>query len=326
MALSNLKTKYMARNDCYTAGRKITPKGIMVHSTATPGIMAADWFSRWNKSYKAGEINRQVCVHAFVDDKEVYQYLPWDHRGWHGGGKANDTHIGFEICEPGGFSYSGGAMVGYDVKKNESYFRAAWKNAVGLCVYLCKEYDLTEKDIICHSEGFKKGIASNHSDVMHWFPKHGESMDTFRAAVRAELNEVTNIVDISIGDIVEVKSSAERYYPGGPIIPLWVKSNSYHKITQNTSGGKLVYKGGKECVLLGKKVDKKTKDDSNGIMTWIDKDNLILISSVAKEVVADTTTGKYYRVQLGAFSNKENADALIKKLKAAGFDGIIKYE
>lgn len=49
MALSNLKTKYMTRNDCYTAGIKITPKGIMVHSTATPGLMAADWFSRWNQ-------------------------------------------------------------------------------------------------------------------------------------------------------------------------------------------------------------------------------------------------------------------------------------
>ena len=77
MGLSNLKSKFMTRNDCYTAGRKITPKGIMVHSTATPGVMAADWFSRWNKSYKAGEINRQVCVHAFLDDKEVWQYLPW---------------------------------------------------------------------------------------------------------------------------------------------------------------------------------------------------------------------------------------------------------
>jgi N-acetylmuramoyl-L-alanine amidase len=49
-----LFTKYMTRNDCYTAGRKITPKGIMVHSTAVPGVMAAEWFSRWNKSYKAG--------------------------------------------------------------------------------------------------------------------------------------------------------------------------------------------------------------------------------------------------------------------------------
>ena len=57
--------KFMIRNDCYLAGRKITPKGIMVHSTATPGVMAGEWFARWNKSYKAGETDRQVCVHAF---------------------------------------------------------------------------------------------------------------------------------------------------------------------------------------------------------------------------------------------------------------------
>jgi hypothetical protein len=33
----------------------------------------------------------------------------------------------------------------------------------------------------------KLGIASNHGDVMHWFPKHGKNMDTFRAAVKALL-------------------------------------------------------------------------------------------------------------------------------------------
>ena len=231
-----LFTKYMTRNDCYTEGRKITPKGIMVHSTAVPGVMAADWFSRWNKSYKAGETNRQVCVHAFVDDKEVWQYLPWDHRGWHAGGSANNTHIGFEICEPDGFTYkSGSVMVGYDTAKQEAYFRKAWQNAVELCVMLCKKYGLNENDIICHSEGYKLGIASNHADVMHWFPRHDESMDTFRAAVKAGLAE-----------------KPEKEMPAG--------------------------------------------DDK-----------------------------KYYRVQVGAFSSKANAESMLKKLKAAGFDGFIKY-
>ncbi|WP_026478160.1 N-acetylmuramoyl-L-alanine amidase [Alkaliphilus transvaalensis] len=187
MVLDNLKTKYMTRNDCYTANRKITPKGIMVHSTATSGVMAGAWFSRWNKSFRAGEINRQVCVHAFLDDKEIWQYLPWNHRGWHAGGAANNTHIGFEICEPRGHSYRGSTMVNYDVKKNEAYFRAVWQNAVNLCVFLCKEYGLTEKDIIGHAEGHRQGIASNHADPNHWFPQHGESMDTFRTAVKKAL-------------------------------------------------------------------------------------------------------------------------------------------
>lgn len=38
------------------------------------------------------------------------------------------------------------------------------------------------------------------------------------------------------------------------------------------------------------------------------------------------TDGKLYRVQVGAYSSKPNAEAMQKKLKAAGFDAIIKYE
>ena len=41
------------------------------------------------------------------------------------------------------------------------------------------------------------------------------------------------------------------------------------------------------------------------------------------EVVKPTTTGKTYRVQVGAYSVKENAEAMVKKLKSAGFDAII---
>lgn len=39
-----------------------------------------------------------------------------------------------------------------------------------------------------------------------------------------------------------------------------------------------------------------------------------------------TSTNKYYRIQLGAFSKKANADAYLAKVKAAGFtDAFIKY-
>lgn len=293
-----------------------------MHSTATPGVMTAEWFNRWNKSYKAGEINRQVCVHAFVDDEGVYQYLPWNHRGWHAGGNANNTHIGFELCEPSGFSYSTGAnMVGYDVAEQEAYFRKTWQNAIELCVMLCQKFGLSERDIICHSEGHKRGIASNHADVLHWFPKHGENMDTFRTAVKAELNkgnsQAAEVNDIAVGDVVAIKLSADKYYPGGPIIPAWVKRDTFHKVTELRFREKPVIKGGKQCVLLGKKVDKKTGEEAAGIMTWVDKDILAVISP-SPEKPAEIK--KYYRVQVGALSKKENAEATLKKLKKAGFD------
>ena len=184
----NLRQLFLTNNDCYKAGKKIKPQGIMVHSTGAnnpwlkryvgpdDGLLGKNQYNNhWNQDKPGG---RQVCVHAFIGklaDGSIatYQTLPWNHRGWHAGGDANNTHIGFEICEDG--------------LTDASYFSAVYKEAVELCVHLCKLYGLSEKDIICHSEGYKQGIASNHADVMHWFPKHGKTMDDFRADVRKEL-------------------------------------------------------------------------------------------------------------------------------------------
>ena len=107
----------------------------------------------------------------------TYQVLPWNYCGWHCGsgskGSGNNTHISFEICEDG--------------LTDADYFAAVYQEAVELCAYLCKQYGLTEKDILCHSEGHAQGIASNHGDVLHWFPKHGKDMDDFRADVKKAL-------------------------------------------------------------------------------------------------------------------------------------------
>ena len=192
----NLHKLIFTENACYKSGRKITVKGIMVHSTGAnnpdlrryvgpdDGLLGQNQYNNhWNTHHPGG---REVCVHGFIGKLKdgsiaTYQTLPWDYRGWHAGGSANNTHIGFEICEDG--------------LTDASYFRKVYQEAVELCAYLCKEYGLTEKDIICHSEGYKKGIASNHGDVMHWFPKHGKSMDTFRAAVKELLEKDTGTTE-----------------------------------------------------------------------------------------------------------------------------------
>nr|WP_256436442.1 SPOR domain-containing protein [Alkalibacter rhizosphaerae] len=124
-----------------------------------------------------------------------------------------------------------------------------------------------------------------------------------------------------IGDVVFIKQSATRYYPGGPTIPDWVKE-SYHKITGILYAGKEVVKGGKPCVLLGKKINKKTGEETAGILTWTAVDELTLVES------DDDTTGdgKYYKVQVGAFSKQENAENLVKELTKAGFKSYITYE
>jgi hypothetical protein len=119
----------------------------------------------------------EKCAHAFVGkfaDGGVgtVQTLPWNRRGWHAGGDANNTHISFEICEDG--------------LEDASYFEAVYQEAVELTAMLCREYNLdplAEGVVICHQEGYHRGIASNHGDVLHWFPKFGKTMDDFRADV-----------------------------------------------------------------------------------------------------------------------------------------------
>lgn len=44
------------------------------------------------------------------------------------------------------------------------------------------------------------------------------------------------------------------------------------------------------------------------------------VRNAAKKVAAPTEPGKLYGVQVGAYSKRENAEAMLKKIKAAGFD------
>ncbi|MDN6967984.1 N-acetylmuramoyl-L-alanine amidase [Oenococcus sp. UCMA 17063] len=189
MALK-ITTEYMSRNDCFLKGDPMQPTGIMIHSTASPGIMAADWFSIWNKSFASGQIDREVAVHAFVDDKGVFQYLPWTMRGWHAGGAANNYCIGIETCEPAGIEYAVGSfnLIGYDPKQFAVYFNKVWQNDIQLSVQLCRQFQIDPAKIISHHEGFLLGLATNHKDPEHWWKYYGKTMDDFRQQVKTILD------------------------------------------------------------------------------------------------------------------------------------------
>ena len=73
-----------------------------------------------------------------------------------------------------------------DGLEDASYFEAVYQEAVELTAMLCREHNLdplADGVVICHKEGYHRGIASNHGDVLHWFPKFGKTMDDFRADV-----------------------------------------------------------------------------------------------------------------------------------------------
>ena len=179
----------------------------MVHSTGANN----PWLRRYvqpddgrlGKNAYDNDWNRpglDVCVHAFIGKTAdgsvaVYQTLPWDRRGWHAGrgakGSANDSYISFEICEDG--------------LTDRAYFDEAFRTAAELTAYLCARFGLDPKKdgvILDHSEGYRRGIASNHGDVTHWLKKFGRTMDDFRRDV-IRLGEVENMTREELEALVD---------------------------------------------------------------------------------------------------------------------------
>lgn len=203
----------LTKNPCYTAGRKITVKGLMLHSVGCSQPKASVFINSWNSaSYD------RACVHGFIDGNNgtVYQTLPCWHRGWHAGGDANNTHIGVEMCEPACIKYTGGSsFTCSDTATARAVAKRTYEAAVELFAMLCKEYGLNPLTaIISHKEGHAKGIASNHGDPEHLWKGLGMNytMDTFRQAVKAEMAgaatpvpsglQATTFKDMSEADII----------------------------------------------------------------------------------------------------------------------------
>lgn len=187
-----IRKQILTQNDCYKAGRKITPSGIVVHSTGAnnpnlcryvgpdDGVLGKNKYeNHWNRP------NISKCVHAFIGkaangEVMVYQTLPWDHRAWGVAsgkkGSYNNSHIQFEICE--------------DNLTNAGYYKEAFDAAAELCAYLCKEYSIPVNNVVGHYEAHAAGYGNNHADPRNWQKKHGDSMDAFRERVAALMGGV----------------------------------------------------------------------------------------------------------------------------------------
>lgn len=181
----------LTKNPCYTAGRKITVKGLMLHSVGCPQPKASVFINSWNSaSYD------RACVHGFIDgnDGTVYQTLPWNHRGWHCGGSGNNTHIGVEMCEPACIKYTSGSnFTCSDKETAKAVAKRTYEAAVELFAMLCKQYNLNptaDGVIVSHREGHSRGIASNHGDPEHLWNGlgMGYTMDGFRKAVKVKMD------------------------------------------------------------------------------------------------------------------------------------------
>lgn len=150
---------------------RLSPIGIVVHETATPGATAEREYQYFNSA------DRGASAHAFVDWEDVIQTIPYDEVAWHAGPTANSRYIGIELCRPSG----------HDPEK----FGRVWNNAVSLFADLFREHgfgEVTVDNLLSHAEVSSRWRESDHTDPVGYFAEYGKTVNDFRDAVQNELN------------------------------------------------------------------------------------------------------------------------------------------
>ena len=319
-----IERRICTNNPCYKAGRKIDPKGGMLHSVGCPQPDPEVFVRIWSKS------DAKVCVHAVVGvEKVVYQCLDWNHRGWHGGGSSNNYLIGIEMTEPATIKYTGGASwieIG-DGSNTKRHVLATYANAVEFYAYICKTYGFDPEDsnvLMSHNEGYKKGVASNHGDVEHIWKKFGLSMNQFRKDVKKAMagDTVTTVpstpVDNSSDDtskqsIKDMQGFVTVIYDGEDRLNVRVAPSITADIDCTVGEGEVF-------TVTGISADEKWYRLESGLYITTIPD---YVKFKATEEQKQSTAGTgYFRVrktwedkqsQIGAFKVKENAIELCKQ-------------
>lgn len=239
----------LTKNRCYQNGRKITVKGLMLHSVGCPQPSAKAFIDYWNSAQAS------VCVHAVIDgnDGTVYQTLPWNSRAWHCGsgnrGSGNDSYIAVEMCEPACIKYKSGAnFTCSDMVTARAIAMRTYKAAVELFAMLCQKYKLNplaDGVILSHREGYLRGIASNHGDPEHLWTQlnMGYTMDSFRRAVKAVMDG--NVVSVNLQNLQAKElnglSEAQVIYK---VVPLFTSDQQRTGILASVSLAQFILESG----------------------------------------------------------------------------------
>jgi len=314
-----IKQALCTKNDCFNAGLHFQVKGGMLHSVGCPQSNATVFRNNWNRP------NVEACAHAVVGkDGVVLQCLPFELKGWHAGGTANHTLVSLEMTEPDTIKYVGGSnwIELANGSNTKAHVLATYKHAVEFFAHLANTYGFDPRDSNClmsHSEGYKKGVASNHGDVEHLWNKFGLTMNQFRIDVYNAMNG--GKVNFG-GSVAETDTSKQAVKPLHGTLTITYKGDDGINVRTSPSFGdnvNIVIHSGVFTV-VGISEDEKWYKLKSGLFITTIPD---YVSFKATEEQKESTKGTgYYRVrkpsedpktQIGAFKNKENAIDLCKQ-------------
>lgn len=120
-------TRLINNNRSYTP---LWPRGIVFHSTATPGATAEDEWQYFNRAY------RGASAHIFTDWTQSIQFVPFGEQAWHAGPTANSRYLGWEMCEPRG--------------RDMDAFQRVWDNTVKEAKVIVRQLRFSPTDMFTH--------------------------------------------------------------------------------------------------------------------------------------------------------------------------------
>ena len=179
--------------------------------------------ANWRTLKQGGKDNTTYAVTMLQKELQAWGYDPNGIDGIFGGGTKTAV-IAFQKAV--GLSADGavglntlhalqrrtGSYMAYNANENQAYFEDVYRKAVFTCAYVLKQLGVSkiDKNSLCsHAEGYQMGIASNHADVGHWWPKHGKSMDDFRADVKTYMETGKLPYSVEVEESVEPETPAK---------------------------------------------------------------------------------------------------------------------
>ena len=138
-------------------------KGIVVHYVANPCTTAKE-----NRNYfeqlknQTGEDTTSVSSHFVIGlEGEIVQCVPMYEVAYASNNRNSDT-ISIECCHP---------------DESGKFYDSTYQSLVGLCAYLCSEFDLNPEDVIRHYDVTGKICPK-------YFVDHPEEWETFHEDVK----------------------------------------------------------------------------------------------------------------------------------------------
>jgi len=167
-------------------GKKIHPKGLVVHWTANTGRGAN---ARANRNY-FNHTDRSVSAHYVVDDKEVVQCLPEDEMAYHVGAKTYKEKAVHELS-----GYPNDCTIGIEICVNaDGDFKKTLKNVIALAADICKRYGWCRENLWRHYDITGKDcprfFVDEETAVLYTLSSAGGAWDRFKVDVEmAKLGE-----------------------------------------------------------------------------------------------------------------------------------------